>query len=289
MVARQKSVARAAAWMLGCLFSFSMMAIAGREVGDALSTAELLTWRSLIGFPIMAAAVALSPTGFAQLKTSRFPIHIVRNLFHFTGQYCWFFALGLIPLAQLFALEFTSPIWVAVLAALVLGERITIWKVVAVALGFIGVLIVAQPGTSAFGAGQIWALSSAVFFACQMIATKKLTETETVPCILLYMTVLQSLIGIVVQGALPSIPTETMTILWVFALAVFSLCAHFCLTQAFTYADASIVVPMDFFRLPLIAMVGVAFYAEPLDLLILGGGALIFLGNFVNIRMSQSK
>jgi len=286
MAPRQKSVGRAALWMTGCLLSFSTMAIAGREIGSALTTAELLTWRSFIGFPVMALLIALSPAGFNQLRTTKLPLHVVRNLFHFTGQYCWFFALTLIPLAQLFALEFTSPIWVAVLAALFLGERFTIWKTVAIALGFAGVLLVAQPGTSAFGVGQIWALASAIFFASQMICTKKLTETDSVPCILFYMTVFQSLIGMAATGGLPSLPDSPHTAFWITALGIGSLCAHFCLTQAFTYADATVVVPMDFFRLPLIALVGVTFYAEPLDPLILAGGALIFLGNFLNIRMS---
>jgi drug/metabolite transporter (DMT)-like permease len=283
MVAEAKSATRAAMWMLGALMSFSAMAIAGREAGHVLSTVDILIWRSLLGIPIMTAAVALNPAGFRQLRTARPLLHIVRNIFHFAGQYCWFFALVLIPLAQLFALEFTSPIWVAILAAVILGERVTIWKVIAIAFGFAGVLIVAQPGTSAFEIGHASALLAAFFFAIQMICTKKLTESDSVVCILFFMTVMQTLIGLVVGGGLPAIPSDAGTTLWVIVLAVGSLCAHFCLTRAFTYADASIVVPMDFFRLPLIALVGVAFYAEPLEFLIIAGGALIFLGNFINI------
>ncbi|MEO0620265.1 MAG: DMT family transporter [Pseudomonadota bacterium] len=275
--------------MVGCLFSFSVMAVAGREISGALSTGELLTWRSLIGAPVMAVALLMTGRAASHLRTARYGLHLGRNIFHFTGQYCWFYALTLIPLAQLFALEFTSPIWVAIFAALILGERFTRWKALAIALGFIGVLLVAQPGTATFGLGQAVALVAAVFFAAQMITTKKLTETDSVVTILFIMTLMQSMIGMLVIGGLPSVPDTTLTTAWLIALALASLCAHFSLTQAFTHADATIVVPMDFFRLPLIALVGVLLYSEPLDLLILAGGGLIFAGNFVNLRMSARQ
>ncbi|MEL7544418.1 MAG: DMT family transporter, partial [Pseudomonadota bacterium] len=187
---REPSVPRAAGWMVGCLFSFSIMAIAGREIAGALTTGELLTWRSLIGAPVMAAVLFASGHAASRLRTARYGLHVVRNAFHFTGQYCWFYALTLIPLAQLFALEFTSPIWVAVFAALILGERFTRWKALAIALGFLGVLLVAQPGSATFGVGQAVALIAAVFFAAQMIATKKLTQTDSVVTILFIMPII---------------------------------------------------------------------------------------------------
>ncbi|MEL6287792.1 MAG: DMT family transporter [Pseudomonadota bacterium] len=286
MQARAPSVARAALWMIGCLFAFSMMAIAGREVSSALTTGELLTWRSLIGAPVMAIIV-LATGRRHELVHARYPLHLARNIFHFTGQYCWFFALTLIPLAQLFALEFTSPIWVAILAAVFLGERFTLGKGLAIVFGFAGVLLVARPDAAGVDVGQLWALVAAVFFASQMITTKKLTQTDSVVIILFIMTVMQAIIGIMVIAGLPSLPADAPTAGWLVALALASLCAHFALTQAFTYADATVVVPMDFFRLPLIALVGVAFYSEPLEPLILAGGLLIFIGNFANIWLSQ--
>ena len=127
----------AAAWMTGAIFSFSSMAVAGRAINHELDTFEMMMYRSLIGLVIIVC-IGLALGKLPEARTNRLGLHIIRNLAHFAGQNLWFYALGLISLAQLFALEFTSPIWIMILAALLLGERLTGSRLAALALGFIG-------------------------------------------------------------------------------------------------------------------------------------------------------
>jgi len=265
--------------------------VSGRESGRVLGTAEMLVWRSVIGFAVIAVAISLTARGFAQVRTRRIGLHLIRNAGHFFGQYGWYYAVTLIPLAQLFALEFTAPIWVALVAPLFLGERFSMAGLGAVGLSFIGVLMVVGAFgagfLAAFGEGQVWGLLAAFGFAVNMIATKKLTGTETTLCIMFWLTLLQAPMGLAVAGGWPTVPPDGTTALWVLALSIGGLTAHFCVTQAFRYGDATVVVPMDFFRLPLVAVVGMAFYAEPLAWNVLAGGALIFVGNWLNTRRAR--
>ena len=139
---------KAAAWMLGAVASFSAMAVAGREIQVEMNTFELMLYRSVIGWVAVALFLWWSPRGFAQVRTTHPGLHVARNLFHFTGQNLWFFAVVVIPLSQLVALEFTNPIWVALLAPLLLGEALTRTRLLSALLGFVGVLIVAGPGSA---------------------------------------------------------------------------------------------------------------------------------------------
>lgn len=279
---------RAALWMAGALSALSLMAVAGREAGRVLSTADLLVWRSVIGCGVVCMIVGLSPQGYGQLRSGLLHMHLLRNLLHFTGQFCWFTAVLMIPLAQLFALEFTSPVWVLLLAPLFLAERFSLKRSVAGLLGFLGVLTVVRPfgvdAGLALDSGQVWALAAAIGFAGNMLVTKRLSADETSLCIIFYMTLMQAPMGIVASGGLPALPPDGLIWLWVLALALCGLVAHFCMAEAFRQADAAIVAPMDFARLPLIAVVGVIFYAEPFDPFVLLGGGLIFIGNYLNIR-----
>lgn len=285
------NLGRAALWMGAALVSFSTMAVSGREAGRVLPTADMLVWRSVIGFVIVVAVLGFTAQGFAQLRTRRLGTHLTRNLGHFFGQYGWYTAVTLIPLAQVFALEFTAPIWVALVAPLFLGERFSMARLGSIGVSFLGVLLVVGAFGSgfaaAFGEGQVWALLASFGFAVTMISTKRLTGTETTLCIMFWLAVLQAPMGVILAGGLPQIPPDAMTALWVLALGVGGLSAHFCVAQAFRYGDATVVAPMDFFRLPLIALVGMVFYAEPLAWNVLGGGALIFFGNWLNTRRKQ--
>jgi drug/metabolite transporter (DMT)-like permease len=274
----------AALWMLGAILSFSSMAIAGRAASAELDTFEMMTWRSFVGLVLVLAIGGVAGT-LGQITRRNLGLHFARNLTHFTGQNLWFFAITVSPLALVFALEFTSPLWTMVLAAIFLGERLTRSKVLAGVLGFAGVLMVVQPGAAPLSSGMVTAALAAIMFAATAIFTKKLTTTETITCILFYLTAIQLVMGLVASlydgdMALPSMATLP----WVVLIGIAGLTAHFCLTTALSIAPASIVMPIDFARLPAIAVVGMVFYAEPLAWGVAAGALLIFAGNYINIR-----
>ena len=276
-------VPKASIWMTGAIASFSTMAVAGREVSFALDTFEIMLFRSVVGVIIVAFAAVAFGT-WRQIKGQQFSLHFARNIMHFIGQNLWFYAVTVIPLAQVFALEFTSPIWVILLSPLLLGERITLIRAVAALMGFIGVLVVTRPDMAGINTGVIMAASSAIFFAFTIIFTKRLTRTQSITCILFYLTVLQLGFGLITAGydgdiALPN--AETLP--WLVLIGVAGLLGHFCITNALAIAPATVVVPIDFVRLPVIAIIGMLAYGEALDLWVLLGAGIIFAGNYLNI------
>ena len=274
----------AAAWMTGAIAAFSAMAVAGRAVSSELDTFETMLFRSLIGIVLVVSIGGI--TGhLREVTTRRMPEQILRNIFHFTGQNHWFYGVTVIPLTHLFALEFTSPLWVMVLAALFLGERLTWIKGAAALLAFTGVLMVVRPDTSALNPGHVAAALSAIAFAATAIFTKKLTQTETITCILFHLTVIQAILGVICAGYDGDITLPSMaTLPWVVIIACAGLAAHFCLTTALRHAPASVVMPMDFARLPVIALIGVLVYQEALQALVVLGAGLILFANWLNIR-----
>ena len=278
---------RAAVWMTGAIASFSLMAVAGRQVSAELDTFELMTCRSLIGAVIVTAFGAATGR-LPQMRTTKLRLHVVRNIFHFTGQNLWFYGVAMIPLAQIFALEFTTPIWVALLAPLVLAEQVTRARVMAIALGFAGILLVTRPGLSPLGPGHLAGALSAIGFAGSVLSTKGLSRTESVWTILFWMTWMQLVFGLVCAGydgdvALP----RREALVWVAVVGLGGLTAHLSIAQALRLAPASVVSPMDFARLPIIAVVGMILYDEPLEIAVFAGAALILAGNLMNIRASR--
>ena len=278
---------RAAFWMVGAIVSFTSMAVAGRAVSHQLDTFEIMLFRSLVGIGLVLLVGRAAGT-LGQVRTDRLGLHTARNLAHFAGQNLWFHALTLITLAQVFALEFTSPIWVMVLAALFLGERLTGRRLLAVALGFAGALVVARPGAGGDPLGLALAALSAVCFAGSIVSTKRLTRTDTIFCILFWLTLMQAGMGALAAGwdgdlVLPSV----RTLPWAVLVGCAGLVAHTCLTNALAVAPATVVTPMDFARLPVIAVVGVLLYAEPLSPAVFLGAALIFAGNYLNVLGSK--
>lgn len=274
---------KAALWMIGAIIAFSSLAVSGRALADELSTFEILFYRSLIGF-VMVIAVGAAMGRLHEINSDRLGTHVARNICHFAGQNLWLYALAFIPLSQLFALEFTSPLWVTLFAPFLLGERLTSFRLMTLALGFVGVMIVARPGILEVNIGTLTAALSAIAFAGSIVLTKRLTRTASTLCILFWLTVIQSGLGLIATGwdfeiAWPSLAAWP----WVAMVAVGGLSAHLCLTVALSLAPASVVVPMDFIRLPAIAVVGLLFYNEALDIFVFIGAAVIFAANYLNI------
>lgn len=273
----------ASLWMIGAIASFSAMAVAGREVAVELDTFEIMMYRSLFGVVIVLGFGALAGT-LHQVNTGNMRLHVMRNLAHFIGQNLWLYAVTVIPLAQVFALEFTSPLWVIVLSPLILGERLTATRAFAAIMGFIGILIVARPDVAGINSGVIAAASCAIFFALTMMFTKRLTRSQSITCILFYLTTMQLVFGLAMAGYDGDIVMPSAAALpFVLLIGAAGLLAHFCITKALSLAPATVVVPIDFIRLPAIAIVGMLLYNEALDFWVFAGAAIIFAGNYLNI------
>ncbi len=277
----------ALAYMMGATASFTAMAVAGRELSGDLSTFEIMTYRSAIGL-VIVISVAWARGLLPDIKARRMRLHLIRNLAHFTGQNLWFYAIGLISFSQLFAFEFSVPLWVALLAPFFLSEKLTGTRVAAAVIGFIGILIVARPDQLELGPGVIAAFFCAIGFAGASIGTKLLTRTESTISIMFWLTALQLIFGMITtlydgQIKLPDASTAP----WVVIVALCGLSAHYCITSALTLAPATVVAPLDFARLPVIAVIGMLFYDEPLVALTFAGAVIIFGANYLNIRAEQ--
>lgn len=280
---------RAALWMIGSIVSFSSMAIAGRAASVELDTFEILLYRSLIGVVLVLSVASYAGTR-GQITTARLGTQALRNLFHFTGQNLWFYAITVAPLAQVFALEFTMPVWVMLLAVPLLGEPLTRIRVTVVALGFIGILIITQPWRLGIGPGILAAGLAAIGFAGSVVFTKVLTRTQGITNILFWLAAMQAVFGLICAGwdadiTLPSAVTWP----WLAVIGTAGLVAHFCLTKALKLAPATVVIPMDFTRLPIIAVVAMMLYGEPLELAVFVGAAVIFGANYLNILTESRK
>ncbi len=280
---------KAVMFMSGAIVSFSAMAVAGRAISFELDTFEIMMYRSIVGICVVLILGRMFGT-LGQITKRNLGTHFIRNISHFAGQNLWFYAITVVPLAQVFALEFTSPLWVLLLSPLLLNERWTQIRVLAGVMGFVGILIVTRPTGQSLNIGVIAAALSAIGFAGSAIFTKRLTRTETITCILFYLTVMQLAFGVICAGydgdiAMPSLDTLP----WLVLIGFAGLLAHFCLTTALSLAPATVVMPVDFIRLPVIAMVGMLVYAEAIDMWVFIGAAIIFTGNYMNIWSETRK
>jgi drug/metabolite transporter (DMT)-like permease len=277
------STVQAAIWMTGTIVSFSAMAVSGREISLELDTFEIMMYRSIIGLVIVLLLASLFNTR-NEITTQKLPLHFFRNISHFTGQNLWFYALTLIPFAQLFAFEFSVPLWVMIAAPFLLGEHLTKIRIISILIGFMGILIVTRPWLAGLAPGIIPAALCAVGFAYSVIFTKQLTQTVSITCILFWLTTMQLIMAIICAGydGEISLPTSS-NFMWIIIIGIGGLLAHFCITKALQLAPATIVTPIDFCRLPIIAAIGYIFYNEALDIFIIGGAIIIFVANYINI------
>jgi drug/metabolite transporter (DMT)-like permease len=282
---RTPSIPKAALWIAGWLALMLIVTVAGREATRELNVFQIMEVRTILGFFMLYPLIRLNG-GFAAMKTSRPLQHIARNLVHYAAQLGWFFALTLIPLAQVVSIEFTMPIWTAILAASFLGERVTVWKIAAIVLGVVGVVVIVRPATGEINPGQMIALGAAVGFGISIAMMKSLTRTETTLAIIFWMQVIQA-----AAGFIPSLYVwiwpSAYAWGWLVVIAFCGTFSHYCMARAMLYADATVVVPMDFLRVPLTATAGWLLYSERLDMFTVLGAALILTGNLLNLKAAD--
>jgi drug/metabolite transporter (DMT)-like permease len=274
-------VLRAVAWMGGVLLSFMAMAVAGRELSAHMGTFEILAWRSIVGLVIVS--ILLQHHGWNEARTARPWLHLLRNSAHFLGQYGWFYGIALIPLSEVFAIEFTVPIWAALLAVVLLGEKMSRARWLAIGFGIAGTLLILRPGMQVVHPAAIVVLAGAIGYSISHVLTKKLIQTDTPLRILFFMTVMQLPMALIPAHQDMTLPSLSM-LPWIVLVGSTALTAHYCMARAFQLADATVVVPLDFLRLPLIGVVGYLFYDEHIDLVVFAGALLMLAGNYISVR-----
>jgi len=271
------------------MLAFSTMAVSIRALAGALSIFEILAIRSGSGLAVLLALIATRPQLRADLSSQRITLHGFRNTVHFAAQYAWAVGVTLLPLSAVFAIEFTAPAWVALLAVVVLGERLTPSRVGVLVLGFVGVLVILRPGVETFRPAALLVLAAALGFSIALVTTKKLTANTTTLTILFWMNLMQlpmalagSDLSFVTRLGLGDLPA-------LLGIAVSGLLSHYALTNAFRAGDATIVVSLDFLRIPLIALVGWFRYGEAIDPFVFLGAALIVSGILWNVRAETRR
>jgi len=284
-----KNIVRVVLWMSGALLLFSAMAVSVRVLAATLGVMEILALRAGLGLMVMAALAAVRADLRATINCRHLPLQLLRNTVHLGASYLWATSLLLIPLATAFALEFTTPAWTLLLAAPVLGERLTASRIGAVVFGLLGVLVILRPGLATFQPGALLTLVAAFGLAIALIATKKLTRTESTFAIVFWMMLIQ--LPLALAGSDPLFVTKLNQgqVPAVIGIGVTGLLSHYCLTNAFRAGDAGVVVPLDFMRIPLIAVIGWWLYGERLDVFVFLGAGLIITGVLWNLRSEAAR
>ena len=270
--------------MSGVLLSFTAMAPSIRALSKTLSIFEILSIRTGTGLIVLSALALTRPQLRLQLNMRQIWLQATRNVLSFAGGVGWALALTLLPFATVFALEFTTPAWVALFAVLVLGERMTASRIGVVVLGLAGIVLITRPGIEGFQPASLLVLAAAVAFGGSAICTKKLIASQTTFAILFWMNVMQLPMNLAGSDPLFIARLDASMALPLIGMAVAGLTIHLCVAEAFRYADAIVVVPLDFLRVPLIAVIGWWFYGEALDGLVLAGATLIMGSVIWNLR-----
>lgn len=279
------NAAKGALWMIAAAAALTAMAVCIRYL-PAYSILLMIFLRNVINLVLMAPSMIRQ--GRSMIVTQRLGTHALRNLFLYTGNCAWFYGVTLISLADVASLQFTSPLFTAIIAAAFLGEKIGSHRMIAILVGFAGALIIIRPGLIPINLGTIMILIAAFLYSCAHVVTKRLSDTESGSTVVFYMSV-----TILVYSAIPAfVVWQTPT--WadmpaMIGLGVTGYATHYCITRSLAVGDASFVIVFDFMRLPFSAILGWLLFKEMLDAWTVGGALIIFAAGYYSTIREAKK
>jgi drug/metabolite transporter (DMT)-like permease len=248
-----------ALYMTAASLGFTFMSVAIREASGELDPLQIAFLRNF--FASLAMLPWLAGAGLSALRTERAKLYIARSLVGLVGMLCWFTSLAVLPLADAVALNFTVPLFATVGAALFLGETVRTRRWSATAVGFLGVLVILRPGFEDFAALSLLPIVAAVFMAASVLIVKALSRTEQPAAVVLYMNIMLTPLSLVPALFVWKWPSWYALGLTAFIGGMAAI-SHIAMTRAYRRADASVVVPFDYTRLPFIALFAFALYGE---------------------------
>ena len=250
------------------------MHVSVRLVPGEMHPYQMVFLRNLIGLALLFALYARG--GLAVLQTRRLGLHALRGLLQMLSMLTFFSGLLITPLSEVNALGFSSPLFATALAVMVLGEKLPLRRLIVLIVGVAGTLIIIRPGFGAMGAGPLLILASSLLWGITLIVIKMLSRTDTTATTIIYMGLLITPLSLFPALAVWQWPTPEQ-LGWLALIAVLGNGAHMALNQSFRLAEATLVMPMEFFKLLWASLWGYLFFAEVPDLLTWLGGTVVFL------------
>lgn len=274
----QPAAMRGIILMCASTVAFSIMHGLVRFVSDALPPFQIAFFRNVFGLAFLLPLLMRSR--FGVLRTQRLGLHALRGVINICAMLMFFTALSITPLAKVTALSFTAPIFMAVLAVFVLGERFRIYRWLAILMGFVGMLIILRPGLVAIDLGALLVTVAAMLWAVAMMIIKMLSRTESSLTIVAYMGIFLGVFSII-----PALwvwqPFGMATLGWLVMIGLFGTLAQMALSQALKETDPTALMPFDFLKLIWTALIGAWFFAEIPDVYTLLGAVVIFASGLI--------
>jgi len=274
-------------WMLVTGLCFVGVTIVVRYVGTRIPAPEAAFIRYAFGTLLLLPIILKIIKGEAKINSWR--IMLVRGVIHGIGVILWFYAMARIPIAEVTALGYITPVFITIGAALFLGEKLHIRRILAVFFGLVGVLIILRPGISEISSGQIAQLIAAPLFAVSMLMTKKMTAHESASVIVTGLSIVctLTLLPPAISNWVTPNPIEIMLLAMA---AVFATLGHYTMTHAFNLAPISVLQPISFLQLLWATLFGVVLFGESIDVfVVIGGTVLVISTSYIAYRESVAN
>lgn len=281
------ATSRGMLWMLLSGLCFVCMTVVVRYVGTRIPAVEAAFIRYVFGILFLLPVVFQILTG--RTRVFRWKLLTVRGILHAIGVTLWFFAMARIPIAEVTALSYLTPVLMTIGAALFFGERLYTRRILAIAFGLLGVFVILRPGFSTISIGQIAQICTAPLFAASMLMTKRLSDTEKTTVIVASLTMICALA--LMPAAIVYWVTPTATEYGLLALtALLATAGHFTLTNALKIAPVAVLQPVSFLQLLWATLFGIFLFNESLDAFVLLGGAILIASTtYIAHRESLSR
>lgn len=274
-------------WMLVSGLCFLAVNVLVKIFGQGLPAAESAFLRFAFGLVFLIPAIR--PMLATRLTPAATRLVLGRGVVHTIGVIFWFYAMTQIPIAEVTAMNYLTPIYVTIGAALFLGEKLALRRVLAIVVAFIGVLIILRPGLREVSSGHLAMLGTTLTFGMSYLIAKRLSDTLSPAMIVAYLS-LTVTIGLAPPALLNWVTPTGAQMLGLFAVAAFATAGHFAMTLAFRAAPMTVTQPVTFLQLVWATLFGILMFNEPADAwVLLGGGLIIASVGYITLREAMVK
>ncbi len=280
----QQDTTKAIFFIIVSCLAFSVMNNIIRYASSDMNSWQMVFFRNVMSLLIISPFVLRK--GMSGLKTSSIKLYFLRSLTGLIAMCSWFYSLALLPVAEATALGFTLPIFASLLAIIFFKEKADFLRILAIAIGFLGSLIILRPDSGIFGFGALVALFASFMMAVSSLLIKRLSKTDKAITMVFYMTAIMTPLSLP-MAVIHWQPFEETMMLLMFGIGLTSTIGQYFLSRAYAIAEMMVLMPFDFFRLIFSASIAAIIFAEYPDMLTFVGAAVILTSAFFSIKREQ--